>query len=940
MRNRILKAFIITLASLLVFISLTPMLISATRVNQFLLSCINSRIAGSLQIQEMRAGWTDGLFIKGLQIRDPQGREVAAFKKISCDVALLSLIHAPAIEGKIEVESPKIRLIDDANTGHFSIEEVFNKEKTTEPSDQPAELILSDLHLSLDIQPQGDAKVSLLCQVENNDNGTQEQGSLNIRATAKNFQDLERAYRSVLGSETVAGASVVELDCHIDQFPLKAILPIVHAKDPKLADLILPALGPTLNAKISHSLTADNLGLQIALQCPKLTAKAKATIQGNLLTIQDDAGLSWTIDPLFTKTLLPDIEQQKQTQLVATLKPVSGTIGLDGKMPLDLAWNLAAPLVLTSSKWEAPRVVDANGTVTSLAIQETLDALADVSVDDKNLKASFVVNQPFKDLEITSQVTMDGKEPLDAHIGYSNKGASLKGSYGDLAFNVATVLGEMPLHVDASFTYDTYTVKAPCILNLDTKDIQAKVIGDGLDCKVHMQLKDDSILSKELYCRATLSPERFKAIQKHLKLGQSEKQKEIYLAKDTSFELSANQFTLPLQPFPKLLDALHAEVKGSLDSIVLAQKEGKTLELPKLKLAMQVQGKERLLSFSLASDKVTSSSISVKGSAHNLWNEEGFQLDQARILLDTKIQNLPLDIFYSVTAKEESADRLLALLGNEVNVDLKGEVHELEKGTFTGLITSPKLKAELSCKLADGVLTLAKPLTAEYTLTPEAGEVLLKDVNPLLVTAASTEKPIRLHIDSEGFSVPIKPFAKEKVHIKHIKVEPGVLTCKNGGMLSLLVNLLKVDLSSSDQISLWFTPLYVHVKDGIVDCKRTDALLANAFPIATWGKIDLVNDKLDMTLGLSGQAISRGFGIASLDPNYMVQIPIHGKTSAPKIDSALATTKITALKLQQTRSKSTSLIGGLLEVATTIVEKDAPVPAPTTIPFPWSKAKS
>ena len=173
------------------------------------------------------------------------------------------------------------------------------------------------------------------------------------------------------------------------------------------------------------------------------------------------------------------------------------------------------------------------------------------------------------------------------------------------------------------------------------------------------------------------------------------------------------------------------------------------------------------------------------------------------------------------------------------------------------------------------------------------------------------------------------------MYMKNIKVEPGVLTCKNGGMLSLLVNLLKVNVSS-DEINLWFTPIYVEIKDGIVNCKRSDTLFADAYPIATWGKIDSVKNSIDMTLGLSGTAICKGFDIPKLDPGYMVQIPIHGTTQSPKIDSALATTKITALKLQQHRSNTTSLIGGLLEVATSIVEKDSPVPGPTTKPFPWT----
>src|SRR5262249_49783026 len=150
----------------------------------------------------------------------------------------------------------------------------------------------------------------------------------------------------------------------------------------------------------------------------------------------------------------------------------------------------------------------------------------------------------------------------------------------------------------------------------------------------------------------------------------------------------------------------------------------------------------------------------------------------------------------------------------------------------------------------------------------------------------------------------------------------------NGGMLSLLVSLLKVDTSRSKEVNLWFTPMYIEVKNGKVLCKRTDALLADAFPIATWGTIDLVKNSVDMTLGLSGTAISRAFGITEIDPNYLVQIPIHGKTQSPKIDTGRATAKITALKMQENKSNTAALLGGLLEVATMVGEKDEPPPKP------------
>ncbi|MCE5294333.1 MAG: hypothetical protein LLF94_06935 [Chlamydiales bacterium] len=1102
MLKRIIKIALVTVASLFILVAMLPMLISVSKVNQFLLSCVNKRIAGKFHAQEIRVGWTDGISIKGLQIHDPQGREVALFKKISCDVALLSLIHAPAVEGKIEVDSPKISLIDDKNSGHFSLQEVFNAETTEKKSAPPSsstELVLSELHLSLDIQPQGQAKVNLLCQVESKDDGQTEKGQVNVNATAQNFADLEKAYKHALGEASTGAASVVSLDCHIDQFPIKAALPFVAMRDPTLAKLLLPALGNKINAKISHTLRADELGLTLAVNSPQLTAKVKAAIQGNTLSMLDEGTISWQIRPEVLAALQTDIRQTETTTLLATIKPESGTLGADGKMPVSVNWNLSSPLTLTSTSWNTPLSCRLTGNIHATALQESIEAhtQVDITADKQTstLTALCTVADPLNAPETTCKVTLNGpiastaelflentlpledilgkttsldalfkiydKEKVgtikivsdtmkanidclandttttlsvdgfadltNASLGYQGMKCNLQATLnpnqtlnGTLKASPVDSPTAIPFDLTLPFTIDLATketsgkihiqshqatldssfvarpaaasnyallpaislqldgemkqfpiqllaslTKKPelvdilgaelsgswkCGFNnlLKSEPISFTILGEGLRLRANLLLAQELTGKDAVTVDYTLTPKRLKALQSTLNVAQGEKQKEMHLAKDLHVNMQIHNLQLPVEPFvieskpfilTTLLDSLRLKMQLALDEISLKQKD-KLVNVAPLQLQAELKGSDRLITLNCATDKNASKNaaqIALTGTMHNLWNEEGFKVDNARILLDTKIQNLPLDILYSITATDQAADDCIAVFGSTVDASVKAEIKDLDDGSFHGTIQSQHLKSEVDCLLTEGTLTLKKPITAEYTLTPEGGKVLLKDVNPLLATAARSESPIKLTIDSNGFSVPLKPFSNSTMQIKNIKIEPGILSCKNSGMLSLLVNLLKVDASGSDEIPLWFTPIYIDVKDGIVTCKRADTLLANAFPIATWGQINLVKNSIDMTLGLSGTAIAQAFGIARLDPGYMVQIPIHGPTQSPKIDSALATTKITALKLQQTSSKSTSLIGGLLEVATQAMEKDAPVPAPTTHPLPWAK---
>ncbi len=1202
MLKRIVKSTLVVIACLLVLICFLPMLVSVSKVNQFLLSCVNSRISGKLHAQEIRVGWTDGICVTGLKIHDPQGREVALFNKISCDVALLSLIHAPAIEGTIQVDSPKINLIDDKNTGHFSIEQVFSPEtavKSPAPSQNTpqTELIVSDLHLSIDIHPQGQAKVQLACQVKNTDNGSVEKGSVNLAATAQNFADLERAYKSALGQISNSAASVVTLDCHIDQFPLKAIVPFVAIANYDLSKLILPALGNTINAKISHTLKGDELGLSLLLNSPQLTTKLRAQIKGKQLTIQDEGSVNWEIRPDVLACLkmsfpqIPaDLEQAKPTTLQATIQPYSGTLGTDGKMPLAINWSLDSPLLLNKASWNDTLAMQLQGNLTATSLQESLEAntTAQISLGKQlsTLNSLCTVNQPLTKQETSCKLTLNGpiasqaelflpqslplvellgtttnleatckntatektgqlqiqSDTMQANMFFTvandilkmqpstismkispqaiaayipqEKGISttsipltvnvaaleipltskalVKETLLDVAVNlkpffvantlhsigvndtaikivkpkgqdlVLTTNGSLnlakasalyqqiagetlnfnaniPVHFDGdkitltnvrtelqpqspnaalqkllatlssniniatreidgkvalvsnttslNTTFSArpeaeseYTVLPAYTLSLDgsMKDFPVLVLealsekpgltellgttlsgswklaldnslskkpmafsltGDGLTLQTNLQLAK-TITANSAQDAATIdwqiTPKRFKALQKMLQLAQSEKQKDMQLQDDVHLTVHVKGLQLPLEQFVQnqkplvlgaFLDALALDAQIALGAVTLSQKDKKPLSIAPLHVTAALIGKDRTVSFTCNTENSAQkeqAQLAITGSASNLWNDQDFQFDNARILVDTKIQNLPLDILYSFTAMPDTADKVISMLGHTLNANLKGDIKDLQEGSCHGNIQSPLLKSEIACLVKDGKLTLEKPITAEYTLSPETG--------------ARSESPIKFAIDSKDFSVVLKPFSLKTIQAKNIKIEPGILYCKNIGMLSLLVNLFKV--KSSDETTVWTTPVYIEIKDGIVHCKRADALLANTFPVATWGKIDLVKNSLDMTLGLSGTSLTRAFDIPKLDPSYMVQIPIRGTIQSPKIDTALVTTKLTALKLMQTRSSTTSIIGGLLDVATTIVDKESPAPAPTTHPFPWKLAKN
>lgn len=471
--------------------------------------------------------------------------------------------------------------------------------------------------------------------------------------------------------------------------------------------------------------------------------------------------------------------------------------------------------------------------------------------------------------------------------------------------------------------------------------------GEDFDLNISFFFGKELSGKKPLGLSWKITPERFTILREMLS-KQNERQKELLLQQPVLFTLKIADLSLPLldvlQSKASLIDSLSAKAHITTEmmnfELIEKKKDGQRFQfaLAPLEAAGLLSAKKQGISFHVETDKQAKNGaqISVSGEADHLWDSNGFDPTQADIKLNAEIKELPLDMFQGLISDEETADRIVDTLGKSANVTIQGQVHELDSGTFDATFFTSHLQSHIYCSLDDGTITLKRPLEAFYTLTADAGRALLKDINPLLATAARSQKPITLKIDPAGFSIPLKEFCLKEIKIKTMQIDPGILYAKNSGMLSLLTSFLKIKNTKDSDLSLWFTPIYIEMEKGIIECKRADVLLSDSFPLATWGSIDLVKNKVNMILGLSGQALGHAFDLKRMDPNSLIQIPIKGSTQSPRFDTARATAKITALKLQEHKNTA-GLIGGLLGIAATAGDKEQAPPQPTTHPFPWQQ---
>lgn len=348
-----------------------------------------------------------------------------------------------------------------------------------------------------------------------------------------------------------------------------------------------------------------------------------------------------------------------------------------------------------------------------------------------------------------------------------------------------------------------------------------------------------------------------------------------------------------------------------------------------------------------APESVKNGSISLDGKLLQPSNNSGiFDLSQLICSLQMKIQQLPsraLDIIARVHGRTDLP--FSTTFGEMINATAAFDLKNFS-GPFSMNINTPRTRLDIEGNLANGAVLLKNTAHAQMKITPDLSRLVLKEVNPLNLSYFYSQDPITLEIPAAGFYLPLHPFDLSKVTIPKAKIELGKIACKNEGNVNITLGLLKnKQVNKGGELGLWFAPIDLSIKQGIVDIERTEILLADSFDICTWGKIDLVKDYVDMILGLTAQTLGKAFGIQNLPENYVLTLPMKGPSNNVQINTDKATTKVALLLAWQTQSRTGiggdagAILGGLLGKIATLPDSNAKVPPPKH-PFPWEVSRA
>lgn len=437
----------------------------------------------------------------------------------------------------------------------------------------------------------------------------------------------------------------------------------------------------------------------------------------------------------------------------------------------------------------------------------------------------------------------------------------------------------------------------------------------------------------------TLTDERFKCLAPLL----TNRPPLFEISQPTTLALSVSCLNFPFKdPFNSKELSLLAD--GGFDRFVF-QEIGSKNPIKMDHLVIKIEKKESAspLAFAL------SSQISTKASGN------GTIALQGKLIETSDLSKLSLDFGVDIeqfpTAILDLATHLLnthtlsPLFGE--TLDAKANVQLTQgSGPIQFNIHSPNTRIDFKGGVKEGVVTLFEPAHAQVLMTEELSHLVLKEVNPLSISSITSPHPFTLEIDKEDFSLPLNDW--KKLSLARARIELGQISCRNEGALQITLGLLKSKTLSNDkQLNLWFAPIDLSIKEGQISLERSEILVSNTFEIATWGALNLLDEKVDMTLGLTAQCLAKAFSINNLPSDYVMHISMRGKMDNVKLDTKAATAKIAALLIWQQRGASGSgglgglpgaAFGELLGRMATLPDKGGATPA-AKHPFPWEKYK-
>jgi hypothetical protein len=505
----------------------------------------------------------------------------------------------------------------------------------------------------------------------------------------------------------------------------------------------------------------------------------------------------------------------------------------------------------------------------------------------------------------------------------------------EMAYSIQLQALQLPMallenHLKQEYLRSLFGSSFDLKLQASNHGITLNVDGDQFDGIAHLKIGDFITLQSEerpAVFHYALTPARFEALRKTFKQTHA-----ISLQSTSEMTVSISKLKLPW----KAANAT-GELQADFKINQLKAWEKTTEQLLSFEdLTGNVLSNDiaKQINFSLRAFQADRNELIMNGELDNAMTENN-QLNTASmsVKLQAQAKKLPASLFCEIACLEKTTRiKMEALLGPVLDAEIAVQLQKMN-GPVQIQLEGSNGKVQMDAQINKGFLTLNKPFVAEVTASPQLGESVLQEIIPILGGMISAENRLQIIIDPNGFSCPIDLHDLTQIQVGMMTVDLGKVQFSNQGQLGKILSVFKA--KPQNVISVWFTPIYVEMQAGRINLQRFDMLAMDAFPLATWGSIDLPGNYIDMVVGLSGKSLQNAIGLPTLDKNYIMQFPYRGPIGKANVDKRKAAAKIAALTASLTGTPQGLAIGAVIGLASgSLTEEKAP--APTTTPFPWT----
>lgn len=359
-----------------------------------------------------------------------------------------------------------------------------------------------------------------------------------------------------------------------------------------------------------------------------------------------------------------------------------------------------------------------------------------------------------------------------------------------------------------------------------------------------------------------------------------------------------------------------------------SQAHNQELFLKKMTLTLKKEARAEDLEFSIigkAADTSMHGDFTISGTMRNLLTNNltlALQAKAAQLSIPLITALLPIDKTF--------IKQLTTLVGKKVDIDATVYLHKMN-GPIQASLVGDLGHFSINGRLQGGKLQLKEPLNLVTNVTEDLGRDVLQPLIPLFSGIMAAEKPLKITIEPHDFILPIDDIRIDTVDIGKMKIDLGVLHFSNHGELAKILRPFRG--KHDEPITLWFTPLYLSLKGGIVTVQRTDVLISNRYPAALWGTINTLTESINMYVALSSEALNRALNLSLPPQQKMTILPLKGRNGRLSIDTSGLKVQIASILAQFLTPAISDQSFHTQDEAATDVEM--PLPPATTAPLPW-----